>query len=121
MDYEPATDILSVDMPSVNDIFLPELIRSMSLVVAYLRHYDVKRLLIDARKTQVEVSEVQYADMLSGFRCGLAKTRLEKMARIIPATAVTDTLILQLYRESRHNYELEHFTALDAALKWLSH
>jgi hypothetical protein len=51
-------------------------------MVDTVRHYDVKRLLLDTRKTVIAVSEEENREVTSQLASNLAKTPLQKLARI---------------------------------------
>lgn len=57
LDYDPATDILAVEYPDLHDFLLSEIKRSIDTLVDTVKHYDVKRLLLDSTRTVVAVSD----------------------------------------------------------------
>lgn len=82
LDYNPATDILEVEYPDMHSYQLSEIRYSMDLMVNSIRNFDIKRLLFDSSKTLISVSDNEYVQVMDELVCLLAKTRLEKVARI---------------------------------------
>lgn len=119
LDYDPTTDILFVDMPTVNNLVMPEVRQALRIIVEHVRNYDVKRLLVDARKTEVEVSEDIYASMLAEFSRELMATRLKKLARIVTSSSVRENVVKKVYDDNKLTIELQSFTELAPALEWL--
>src|SRR5690349_10963984 len=93
LDYNPATDILLVDMPSVTYGIVPEFRRALDIIVENVRSYDVKKLLVDARKSVVEMDSEEYAKMVEKFASDLKATRLVKGARVISPNADREKLV----------------------------
>ncbi|AMM51269.1 hypothetical protein TH61_08925 [Rufibacter sp. DG15C] len=83
--YEPKTDILSVDWPSVEAYNLLEIERAVTLLVEYIRNYDVMRLLIDRSHSKMapEVDMTAYMEIVTRFGASLQATRLKKSASIV--------------------------------------
>ncbi|GAB3528705.1 hypothetical protein GCM10027443_07030 [Pontibacter brevis] len=119
LDYDPTTDILYVDMPTVDNLVLPEVRQALRIIVEHVRNYDVKRLLIDARKTEVEVSEETYATMLADFRQNLMATRLKKLARIVSGSTIRENAVKKVYEKQKLTIEIRSFTEVAPAVEWL--
>jgi N-dimethylarginine dimethylaminohydrolase len=82
LDYEIATDVLTVEWPDVHSYTLNEVNETLNEVLKTIRHYDVKRLLVDASLTVVSIDKEEYTKIAGNFAQQLLKTRLEKVARI---------------------------------------
>ncbi|KAA9338938.1 hypothetical protein [Adhaeribacter soli] len=82
LDYDPATDILSVNWPDVQELYIPAVKKEVNVLVETIKHYDVKKLLIDTSRAAVDVDEEAYQNFLVSFARELMKTRLIKLARI---------------------------------------
>lgn len=119
LDYEPATDILSFEMPNVDDIVMPEMKRSLTVIVEHVRNYDVKRVLLDARQTNIWVDEDSYACIISEFYRNLMATRVQKVARIVKPDSIREKIVLNLLTNMTLSVEVQRFTEVSAALEWL--
>ena len=119
LDYDPTTDIMFVDMPTVNSLVLPEVRQALRIIVEHVRNYDLKNFLVDARKTEVEVTEESYASMLAEFSRDLMATRLQKLARIVTASTVRENVVRSVYDQQKLSIEFQSFTELAPAVEWL--
>ena len=123
LDYNPATDILQVDYPDVVAFQLPEIERSLKLLVNAIRNYDVKKLLLDASKTTIEVSPEENTAVTLQLAADLVNTRLQKVARIQPADNQRETMaqnnINQVKLSGLLPYQLQTFTNKSDAMAWL--
>ena len=125
LDYNPSTDILSVEWPNVQPYNLPEIRHTLEMLVESIRNYDVKKLLIDGSKTTVspELDESEYREIIFKFVSDIAKTRLQKSARIITPDKVREAKSKQLSAEATRNTNLtiqnQDFVTKSEALEWL--
>lgn len=119
LNYEPATDILSVDMPTVNNLNVSEIGGSLSIIVDHVRNYDVKRLLVDARSTVVDIDEDTYTAIVSEFSRNLLTTRIQKVARIVTTSTVRENVVQKVYGNQNLPIEFKSFTEITPALEWL--
>jgi hypothetical protein len=87
LEYEPATDILSVVLPDIKDFTLSEVERCLGIIVEHVISYDVKKIMLDSSKAVIEVDNEAYHKLMLQFGKELMKTRLQKIARI--ATSLT--------------------------------
>jgi hypothetical protein len=99
LEYDPATDILSLDWPDVQDLYVPELEIEVKELIKAINHYDIKKLLIDTSKAILNVQGEVYQTFLTEFARELMTTRLLKIARI----GTTDLLREKLVKESRES------------------
>ena len=122
LDYEPASDILSLDWPDVKDFLVPEIERELKVLVDTIKHYDVKKLLIDTSKAQVEVNDAAYQAFLSTFANTLKDTRLQKLARVGTSNPEREKITEQAKEASRIDQvmEFQNFNSKTEALAWLS-
>lgn len=119
LDYEPATDILSFEMPNVDDVVMPEMKRSLAVIVEHVRNYDVKRILLDARQTNIWVDEDSYACIISEFYRNLMATRVRKIARLVTPDSKREKVVMNLLDNMTLSVEVQRFTEVSAALEWL--
>ena len=83
LDYNPATDVLTLKWPDIRSFNLAELTHSFNSLVATIRHYDIKYLLVDARSHSVtEVTDEEYRQAVQKLSQDFGTTRLQKIARI---------------------------------------
>ncbi len=119
LNYEPASDILSFEMPNVDDVVMPEMKRSLAVIVEHVRNYDVKRILLDARQTNIWVDEDSYACIISEFYRNLMTTRVQKIARIVTPDSKREKIVLNLLNNMTPSVEVQRFIEVGAALEWL--
>ena len=123
MDYNPATDILSVDYPDLENLLLPTIKHSLLTLVEAIKSYDVKKLLLDASRTIVSVSEEENREVTLQLASELAKTRLEMIARVQPVDPAHETRaqanIDRVKQAGLLPYQLQTFNTREAAMQWL--
>src|SRR5687768_3138784 len=107
LDYDPATDILSLDWPDVKDFLVPEVERELKVLIDTIKHYDVKKLLIDTSKADVEVNGAEYQVFLTNFANTLKDTRLQKIARVGTSNPEREKLSDQARETSQINLFME--------------
>jgi hypothetical protein len=106
-------------MPDVDDVVMPEMKRSLAIIVEHVRSYDVKRVLLNARQTNIWVNEEGYASTISEFYQNLMATRVQKIARLVTPDSKREKVILHLLNNMTLSVEVQRFTEVGAALEWL--
>jgi hypothetical protein len=119
LDYDPATDILSFPMPSVNDVVMPEMKRCLGVIVEHVRNYDVKKVLLDARETYIGVEEESYCAVITEFYHALAATRLQKVARLVTPGSEREKIIRNIFEDVHFPMEVQWFAEAAPAKQWL--
>jgi hypothetical protein len=123
LDYNPATDILQVDYPDLNSLHLSEIRHSLKLLVEAVIGYDVKKLLLDASNTATNLSVEDNKNLSLELAADLAKTRLQKLARIQPNVQLSEVIAQQNIRQIKlaglMSYQLQTFTSRPEAIEWL--
>ncbi|WP_089320749.1 hypothetical protein [Pontibacter ummariensis] len=120
LDYNPATDVLLVDMPRIDTMIMPEVRSALAIIAEHVRNYDVKRLLVDARQTKVEVNEESYTALISEFSQSLMTTRLQKVARIVSASEVREKAVKKVYERDGLPLQFKNFEEMAPAIEWLT-
>ncbi|WP_345169469.1 hypothetical protein [Nibribacter koreensis] len=118
--YTPSTDILTVNFPPVEDILNTEISRSFGIIVECTRNYDIKKLLFDARGTQVEVQEETFAPIISHFVKSLATTRVQKIARVASSNLFKEHVVKRVFNDTKLLIQFQSFTELEPAVDWLT-
>lgn len=124
LDYNPATDILTVELPSVMEIGVYELTRSLEIVAENVRNYAIKRLLLDSSKVLVEqIEDEEYKVVVGQFLANLVKSRLEKIARVNTSLPAHEKRVLHVTAEVTQKLgapiEIKTFTGRPEAFAWL--
>ncbi|GAB3538070.1 hypothetical protein GCM10027443_32250 [Pontibacter brevis] len=123
LDYEPATDILAVEYPDLHDFLLSEIKRSIDTLIDTIKHYDVKRLLLDSTRTVISVSDEESREIALYLTAGLMRTRVQKVARVQSASADVEATAEGNIRHIRQSFalpfEVQNFTAKADAVAWL--
>jgi len=117
--FEPASDILSFGMPHVDSVVMPEMKRSLDIIVEHTRNYDVKRILLDARNTDIGVEEADYAEIIATFYQNLARTRVQRIARLVQPDSKREHLIKKVLDVARLPMEVHAFSEEVSARTWL--
>ena len=121
--YEIGTDILTVRWPNLTAASVQELQLAIEKLIAAVKHYDVKRLLIDSTKSKVDIPDHIYKPIIFGLIQALTQTRLEKMARVLPEDALRETRLRsyneEMNRQKMFTFQTGEFATLAAAQKWL--
>jgi archaellum biogenesis ATPase FlaH len=126
LDYDPSTDVLSVDWPSVGAYDLSEVERSLNILVECIRSYDVKLLLIDSTRTTIspDLDMARYQTVVTEFAHKLQQTRLRKSARIMHADLVREStsqkISEDITRKAGLVVENRNFAGRAEALAWLT-
>lgn len=122
LDYNPATDILSVTLPDIQAHSISEVARCFDIIVEHVISYDIKKILLDSSKTVVEVDDEAYRSLILQFSMKLLKTRLQKIARIGTPVASQEQRANQVAEEIQQANPVaayQNFTGKAAALDWL--
>jgi hypothetical protein len=121
--YEAATDILSVRWPNSRNASKAELQFSFAKLIDTLRHYDIKKLFIDASENVENVSDEEYAEMNQKFAEELVATRLQKIARLGAPNATRQKIIENIadveLQKRQGQLSFREFGDELSALEWL--
>ena len=123
VDYNPGADIMEVVYPDVDGIMLSEVKHSLTIMVDNIRHFDVKKLLIDASKTVITISEEEDEALIRQLAAELAKTRLQKVARIQPLDPLREKQAQKNIERAKEEgllpYRVKSFAEKTEAIDWL--
>ena len=123
MDYSPATDILEVAYPDLHDFLLPEIKHSINILVDTVKHYDVKRVLLNSSNTTISVGPKESREIAVYLATGLATTRVQKLARLQSLSAAVEQTaqnnISHIKASQLLPYQLQNFTDRTVAMEWL--
>lgn len=119
LDYDPATDILFVEWPDMQHVVLPEIKQALKVLVDHVRNHDIKRLLIDSSKANIDLDGDDYKELLKEFGMNIMSTRLQKLARVLTADKNRERQVEQAKQEIGLTVELKSFTDREEALNWL--
>ncbi|TPE41046.1 hypothetical protein [Pontibacter mangrovi] len=123
LDYNPATDIMTVGLPDIRTFSAVEVERALQVVVETITSYDIKKLLIDSSQAVVEVDDATYRLIILGFSQALAKTRLQYVARVESARQQQEDRAARVTEEAKRKGALSithrNFPNAAEALEWL--
>ena len=119
LEYAPATDILSADLSAAYEFYLMEVREAFDTLVKTVRHYDVKKVLMDSRNRIIQVEQEKYAALLTNFLDELQATRLQKLARLHTGNSTRENLVKTMQQQIDYSFQIKTFTDKDQALKWL--
>ena len=117
--FEPATDILTFEMPNVDSVVMPEMKRSLDIIVEHARNYDVKRILLDARNTDIWVEENEYAGIIAAFYLNLSATRVQRVARIVKLESKREGIVKKVLDAAALPMQVRRFIDEAPAREWL--
>lgn len=123
LDYNPATDILEVGYPDLHDFLLPEIKHSINILIDTVKHYDVKRVLLDSTRTTSSVGPDESREIAVYLASGLMTTRVQKVARLqSPSLHIEERAqgnIKHIQEANQLPYQLQNFTSKEVAIDWL--
>jgi hypothetical protein len=119
LDFDPVTDILFVKWPDTKSMSTPELARTLEILSDNLRYYDVKRILLDASHTTLEVTDPKYKETMVQFFNDVLHTRLQKFARLMTTDKFRENLLHELTNPARFTIPFQSFSSKAEALEWL--
>ena len=117
--FDPATDTLSFEMPNVDSVVMPEMKRSLDIIVEHTRNYDAKKILLDARNTDIGVEEDDYAELIEAFYYNLSSTRVQYIARVVKSESKRENIIKRVLDAAALPMQIQRFTLEADARKWL--
>lgn len=119
--YDVKLDMVCVKWPTIETLYLPEILNSVNLLVENIKNYNIRNLLVDASNTQAHSSREDADQVVSAFISGLEKSRLEKLARVESAVQERESVLKLMMPEINKNstFEIRFFKDLGSALKWL--
>lgn len=117
--YDPSKDILSVEMPSVNYDLAADFKKALDIVVENVRNYDVKRLLVDARQSVIELEMEEYGAIVTQFSYDIKATRLQKVARVVSDSRERENMVRRVMDEVQPVLVMKSFTDVPSAIEWL--
>lgn len=124
LNYTPAADILEVGYPDLHGFLLPEIMHSIDILLDNVRNYDVKRVLLDSTRTVISVSGEESRQVALYLAAGLARTRVQKVARLQSASHAVETMaqgnIKHIGETQPLPFELKNFVSRAEAVAWLS-
>lgn len=122
--YDIATQILSVRYPDLTGTPIPQIKNSLDKLYRNVVNYDVKKLLLDIRSGVKGVTETQYQELVNDFLRQLSKTRLEKIARVLPENPAREYLVEHYAQVLRKDiivkFKDQNFATKEEALAWLT-
>ncbi|MCC9167273.1 hypothetical protein [Pontibacter harenae] len=119
LDYDIAKDILCVEWPNVHDYSISETTYVLDTIVSTIRYYDIKSLLTDTRKGIIGITSQQYLEIIFKFAQDLAKTRIEKLARVVTEETLRAQQISEVSQKANLTVPIRNFSDFDEAVAWL--
>lgn len=123
LNYEVTSDILSVKWPDMSNSSFSEIEHSINKLVETLKHYDIKKLLIDGRGTNLEVADEDHRALAHRFAQELQETRLQKLARLASENKQLEKKSQEIGAKVQESiplpFVIQTFSAEPDALRWL--
>ena len=119
LEYNPTTDVLFIVWPDIHGYSLDEVKETMAEILRNIRRYDVKRLLVDSRRTVVRINNEMYASLTADFGKELLKTSLKRAARLESGHSAREKQVQEMVITNKTAIEFESFPDKKTALEWL--
>ena len=119
--YDVKHDLVCVKWPTIESIYLPEILNSIKVLVENIKNYNIRHLLIDATDTKAHSSNEDANKVVHALLSGLQNTHLEKLARVESAIPERESVLKQMLPEVaiQVNFEIKFFKDIASALNWL--
>ncbi|MBK0403031.1 hypothetical protein I5M27_08530 [Adhaeribacter sp. BT258] len=119
--YDVKNDLVSINWPTIETIYLPEILHSVSILVENVVNYNIRNLLIDASEADLHASHEEANEVVFLLTNGLAKSRLEKLGRVESSNASREIILRQMVLEmnQRYQYQTRFFRDTASARRWL--
>ncbi len=123
LNYDAATDILTVSWPDIVDPQGSGLEHAFGKLVETVRYYDIKKLIIDSRFNKVYIQEWEYTELMQGVHKALSTTRLEMAARLGSMDSSREEKAskhaIQIIDQFKPTFAFRNFNLASDALNWL--
>ena len=119
LEYDPAADILFVDWPDILPYNLTDVRETLLVLLDTIRVYDIKNILIDSRRSVVELNEEEHEALMLDFARDLKSTRLQRMARLRTNDPVRESRVTLARKKSGTSIDYQEFKDEAAAMEWL--
>ncbi|WP_222707172.1 hypothetical protein [Pontibacter qinzhouensis] len=93
MRYSASADVLTVKWPDVRGVAVPELRYAFEMMGDVLRHYDIKKLLIDSSSNATEIVPTAYLQLMEELLGTFTATRLQKVARLSASNSAKEAIL----------------------------
>jgi hypothetical protein len=123
LNYDAATDILTVSWPDIVETHGPGLDYSFGKLVETIKYYDIKKLIIDSRFNKVFIQEEEYTLLVKRIHKELSLTRLEMAARLgsldEAREAKASKHAVHIIDQIKPAFAFRNFDNANEALEWL--
>lgn len=123
LDYDVSSDVLYVNWPNLTEANILALNAAIGELLNAVKHFDIKRLLIDSSKSRVDIADEKYRPLVFSIIGRLKETRLQRMARVIPENTFREVYLqsynAQMRAQNLITFETGEFENKEQALSWL--
>ncbi len=124
LDYDASTDIMYVQWPNLTDADLPDLQTAIKALIDTIKHYDIKKLLIDSRVSRVDIPDEIYRPLIFSLIGQLKESRIQRMARVMPENTYREVHLQsytqQMQAANMFTYAIAEFESKEKAFAWLN-
>ena len=119
--YDVKHDLVCIKWPTIETMYLPEILNSVKVLVENIINYNIRHLLIDATETKAHSSQEDANKVVKALLNGLQKSHLEKLARVEAAIPERESVLKLMIPEvaTSVNFEISFFKDMASALNWL--
>ena len=119
LNYNPVTDILDVDCPDFHPLIMADVKEAFDVIVDTVKHYDVKKLVIDSSKATIDTSDQEHRAVIIKFARDLMRTRLQKLARVGTQDTLREKNVHEATQNAAFSIPFQNFSDKAAAVAWL--
>jgi hypothetical protein len=118
--FAPETDTLTAEWSDQENYSLPEVKQTLEKLIEAINNYDVKNLLIDASKANLNLTNENYRAFVEYLETAFGKTHIQKLARVKTFDPLREEKIYTIRQKVNLPYDFRDFKTKDEAIKWLA-
>lgn len=124
LDYNPSTDVLYVKCPDIYEQELLFIHKAIRVVVEAVASHGIKNFVLDASRTEMDMSSENHGIVMAHFASDLVATGLQKLARIVSEDTArekrVEAFVKAFYEEEKPTIGFRNFTSKAAAIDWIT-
>ena len=117
--YSPESDLLSAVWSSTDAYELSKVQQAIKKLVEVILSYDVKNLMIDASKAEMDFTNEEYKAIIVQLATDFQTTHLQKLARVTTTDPLREEKIYTIRQQLYFPYDFRDFKTREEALNWL--
>jgi hypothetical protein len=119
LNYTPETDVLLVEWPSFEPYAILEVMQTLQKLIEVINNYNVRNLLIDASKANINMTGEDYSAIFVELITDLENTHIQKLARVMTPDPLREEKVYTMRQQRIIPYDFRDFRTKEEALNWL--